>query len=294
MVTVYVNGSSAGTPPGKNDHLRAKRDVVKGWSAGAVRRHTRWLQSMDADALSEGSVGWAITLTMRDCPPTADDLHSMRVAWIKRVTRAGAERIHWVIEWQRRGVPHIHVAAYWPEDHPNAQDGADLAIFAWTSVAERYTANLAAQYYDGIDGALGWLKYLSKHAARGARHYQRSGHPEGWSRTGRLWGHTGDWPVLPPLKFAIDRQAGFRYRRLVRSWRVSDARKDLDRARQRQDPTLVDLALSRLVFARRMLRCNDRNLSEVRGVSDWIPEAVNVDLLLMLRDQGYDVEQVSE
>ena len=64
----------------------------------------------------------------------------------------------------------------------------------WLEISSRYRSGLSGQDCKPIDGVLGWLRYLGKHASRGAAHYQRSGHPEGWEKTGRLWGHVGDWP----------------------------------------------------------------------------------------------------
>lgn len=282
MVTAYLNGSTAGTPPGKNDHERAKRDVVKGWSAGAVRRHTKWLYSVDADALDEGHVGLALTLTMRDCPPDSDTFHRLRRAWLKRLERAGADRVHWVVEWQRRGVPHVHAAVYFPADDDRSdQLLAALCLTAWLAVADEYGALLGGQHFNVVDGPLGWLQYLSKHAARGAAHYQRQGHPEGWAKTGRLWGHTGEWPTIEPMRFSMSTAAFHRYRRLCRQWRIADARSEKDpavRARREQ-------------YAKRMLACNDPRLSAVRGVSDWIPEAVTMELIGLLVDEGHEVIQ---
>lgn len=278
-MSVYLNGSTAGTPPRRSDHVRAKRDVVKGWSAGAVRRHTKWLYSVDADSLEQGELrGYALTLTVRDCPPSAAVFHAMRKAWLMRQDRRGAVRMHWVIEWQRRGVPHIHAAVYYPP----AKEGElvppyALALTDWVAISEDFGASLAGQYYDDIRGPLGWLKYLSKHASRGARHYQRTGHPQGWDRTGRLWGHGGEWPTVEGIRYEMSMEAYWRYRRLVRSWRVADARASGD--------------LARIRYAKRMLMCPDRSLSAVRGVSDWVPEYVSARLLMQLQAEGYEVNQ---
>ena len=284
MVTAYLNGSTAGTPPGKNDHVRAKRSVVKGWSSAAVRRHTKWLYSVDADDLAAGGeVGLALTLTMRNCPASADDFHALRRAWIKRLERRGLQRLHWVIEWQRRGVPHIHAAVYFPDDTGHTMEElAAIAVFAWTNVAEEYGALVQAQHFDQIQGALGWLQYLSKHAARGAQHYQRQGSPEGWERTGRLWGHVGEWPTLEPMKYSMSMPAYHRYRRLVRAWRIADARSERDpETRKRRE-----------MFARRMLACPDPRLSAVRGVSEWTPEHVTAAFIALLDDEGHRLEQM--
>lgn len=274
-VSAYRNGSTAGMAGG-NPHP-AKRGQVTGWSPGAVRRHTKWLYSVDSASL--GGVGYAVTLTMRDTPRDADELHSMRRAWIKRIERMGASRVHWVIEWQRRGTPHIHAAVYFPDEVVAAEPLTyALLLIHWTGVADDLVgANLNAQHYDVIDGPLGWLKYLSKHAARGVAHYQRAGRPAGWERTGRLWGHGGAWPVDEPMRWDMSREAYWRYRRLCRAWRVADAR--------------ASGKPERIKYARRMLACPLPKLSAVRGVSDWIPEAVSVAFVTLLISEGFDVTE---
>lgn len=275
IVTVYRNGATAGMA-GRNPSP-AKRDVIKGWSSASVRRHTKWLYSIDAPRLD--GEGFALTLTTRGTPATAEAYHAARRSWIKRLERMGATRIHWVIEWQRRGTPHIHAAVYFPPGE-TPEFAPALMITAWMAVAEQWGAGLGGQYYDTISGPLGWLKYLSKHASRGVKHYQRSGAPRGWERTGRLWGHTGEWPADEPMRFDMSREAYWRYRRLVRSWRVADARMSGDR--------------SRVKYARRMLQSNDPKLSAVRGVSDWVPENVAIELVSLLVAQGYHVTDHGE
>jgi len=95
-------------------HAAAKRGEVVGWSAGAVRRHTSWLRSVDTTQLD--GIGAAATLTMLECPPTSDDWRRLLKVLQQRLRRAGLLRWHWVVEWQRRGVPHLHLAIYAPSD----------------------------------------------------------------------------------------------------------------------------------------------------------------------------------
>lgn len=297
VIRGYVNGTSAGVGPRVvSMHERAKRDVVKGWTPGAVRRHTRWLYSVDAPALDQaGEVGVAVTLTLRDTPPDAVEWQRLRRSWQEGMQHAGAARVHWVVEWQRRGVPHLHTALYFDRDRMPAgtssraealQQAGALAVFGWVTRAEEYGARPNAQHFDGIDGPLGWLQYLSKHAARGVRHYQRQGHPAGWDRSGRLWGHAGSWPLIEEQAWTVGMPTFHRYRRLVRAWRIADARQALDDARTADQ---ARQARARIRFARRMLACPDRRLGTVRGVSDWVPEAVQLRLLAQLEHEGHEL-----
>jgi hypothetical protein len=258
-----------------NGHLRAKRGVVEGWSVGAVRRNTAFLMSIREHELT--GAGVAFTLTLRDCPPTSAEWHRIRKLWEVRMRRAGFLRLHWVTEWQRRGVPHLHGAIWFPDRYE-----LRLPVDAWVAVAGGYGAGPRGQFTRVIDGPVGWFQYLSKHAARGVRHYQRSAEniPAGWlERTGRVWGKSGEWPVRDAIRFNLDGEAGdggfFAFRRLVRSWRVADARASGDSYR--------------LVQARAMLTCHDKPLRRVRGVSEWIPEDLTTAMLAHLASRGYSI-----
>ena len=127
-------------------------------------------------------------------------------------------------------------------------------------------------------GSLGWLEYLSKHASRGVAHYQRRGTPAGWTKTGRLWGGR-TWPVVEPVEAVITDVTMRRVRRLVRSYVVADARTAALKAR----PGSVEArrAWARVSWARRMLRCNDRGLSAVRGMSEWVPGSVLIQFAVL-------------
>jgi hypothetical protein len=277
VVTLYRHGGKAGVPGSMSTHTRAKRGTVGGWSSAAARRNTEFLMGVDESRL-DGS-GWAFTLTLRHCPPTSDDWHRLRKAWIMRLARAGMLRLHWVTEWQRRGVPHLHGAVWFPLGH----DGLHWrAVDAWLDLAGKYGAGDRGQDVRPITGAIGWFQYLAKHAARGVRHYQRCPEnvpPEWRSRTGRVWGYWGDWPKGAPLRVELEGEHGdggfFAYRRLVRGWRVADARKAGDRRR--------------LILARRMLQASDPVLCRLRGVHEWIPQEHNLRLLANLYARGYRV-----
>jgi hypothetical protein len=293
LITAYANGASAGCPPTKNDHERGKRGAIVGWSAAAVRRHTKWLYSVEADRL--GGDGYAATLTLRDCPPDHLTWGRMLRAWFARLERAGAVRTHYVVEWQRRGTPHVHAAVYFPKGFRTRRSAHLLLVNSWLAIAAPYGAQAASQHVAPITGAMGWLQYLSKHAARGVRHYQRVGKPAGWERTGRLWGHRGDWPTGEPMKFDVAAPTYHRFRRLARSWRIASARSDLAllEHRARKDPASYAGALRaarrRISSARSALGCSDPRLSAVRGVSDWMPEHVTLALLGMLWQEGHGV-----
>lgn len=275
-IKLYHHGLTAGIAPMRNNHDRAKRGVVNGWSASAARNNTRWLRSINPHFLSGRS--YAFTLTIRDCPEGASDWKVLRETFIKRLRRLGMLRLHWVTEWQRRGVPHLHGIAFFPDDGMHPDHYRNLIVWHWLTVAAPYTCNNLGQHVSDVSDLSGWFQYLSKHAARGAAHYQRSSEniPSGWAKTGRVWGHCGDWPIDEPYQLEVTYDFYFRFRRIVRSWRVCDARAD-------ETP----FRASRIASARRMLKSGDRNSSEVRGVSEWIPGDLSHLIADYLRGMGY-------
>ena len=151
--------------------------------------------------------GLALTLTIRDCPPTSDDWHRLRNAFIRRLKRAGMIRLHWVTEWQKRGVPHLHCAVWFEDLDPNKEGELvrvwGAALKGWAELAAPYGASPKSQKIAEIDNSVGWFQYLSKHASRGVKHYQRSsaGIPAEWKqKTGRMWGHWGNGRLVKRSK----------------------------------------------------------------------------------------------
>lgn len=263
IVKVYPNGLTFGRP-GVGGAREKTRGTIQGWTPAVARRQRTWLYSVITAELS--GVGYAITLTMRECPETSEDWHAMRSALFKRFRRVpGFLRLHWVTEWQRRGVPHLHLAVYFSETLPAL--GWEL-IKHWQEVAEArgVSARASAQDVKPIDGALGWLRYLAKHAGRTASHYQRSGMPKGWTKTGRLWGSGGDWPRVEAAEARLTHEQTLQLRRLLRGYVLAEARRVGD--------------WRRVAFLRRYpAREQDPWLSSVRGGSEWISDEVTLRLL---------------
>jgi hypothetical protein len=150
---------------------------------------------------------------------------------------------------------------------------------------ELYGGDFWGQQVKLITGVVGWFQYLSKHAARGVKHYQRSSEnvPPAWQlRTGRMWGYRGRWTRREKLRLTLQNEHGdggwFAYRRLVRSWRIANARDDLANPQ-------------RVAQAKRMLACRLPTLSRVRGISEWVPLEVTLSMLANLVGRGYVVAE---
>jgi hypothetical protein len=282
MLNIYSNGLTLGVPPSKHTIVPAKRGQVIGWSEASTRSNTVFLYSVDSDALD--GYGYAFTFTLRDLPPTPKDWYKIRDKFMKRCTRAGLLRYHWVTEWQRRGVPHLHGCLYFPTELDFA--GMKALKAAWCACVGKYYAAQKGQDVKPIESAVGWLKYLAKHGSRSKYHYQRSSKPSEWDSSGRVWGKGGEWPLRHTQH---DIGAYFhKFRRLVRRWRIADARQplavhdadgkvmfspgDASYARIFRGGLNAPRNARRIRQARRCLTSGDRASSTVRGMSEWIPE----------------------
>ena len=206
-----------------------------------------FLRSIEEHRLQ--GVGLALTLTIRSCPPTPEAWARLIELWVKRQRRGGCSVLHWVMEFQRRGVPHLHVAAWYdPEGLRPAtveasrvvkrslhsmHDGVEAhrraavsAVFDWLQVAEEFEPEARGQHAKPIVGPVGWFVYLGKHCGRGRAHYQRQqkAMPKPWASAPRAWGKSGSWPLQAPQELVIGSREFHRLRRLVRRQRVARAR----------------------------------------------------------------------
>ena len=301
-ITVYPSGTTAGTPATTHHVPEEKRGEVVGWSKASARRHKAFLQSVDPGALV--GVLYSFTLTVRDTPATAQEWAALRNAWLTRLrTRVPVGRaafpflsaepstpsespsekqlellnFHWVTEWQRRWTPHTHGALVWSRALTSRERA--WVRRSWMEVAKPYRATWAAQDVSETLSAGSWARYVAKHSARSAGHYQRSLMPAGWKASGRLWGASRGWPVRRE-RWSIDAAGLAQYKRLVRSWRIADARKEKDPETRRR----------RITSARQMLKAAEGWAGRARGVGEWVPEATAAEMLRWLSWQGYDLQ----
>lgn len=265
--TIGTNSYEAGAK-----RPRGERGAVGGWSHGSTSRNIAFLRSVDERELTGNAL--ALTLTVKDCPPDSDLWHKIRRSFEHRLRRLGLIRMHWVIEWQRRGVPHLHCAAFFDDSAPVMLP--HIIVKSWCDLTADYGSSPFAQYVLPITDAMGWFMYVSKHAARGVAHYQRSPEniPKMWQRkTGRMWGKVGDWPILDKTDIFLSDAAFFALRRIVKGWRLADSRSSCSRYR--------------IVSARKYLQVPER-LSRVLGASEWMPEGSFLQALYFLKSSGYD------
>lgn len=261
-VTIYPGGMSGGfaAPPGRGG---GRRGQVNGWTRGAARRLVSFLWSVNPDLL--GDDGWAITLTVGETPETATEWEHARSLFLQRCRDLGVTRYQWCTEWTALGRPHTHMAVYGP-------GRLDVALLlAWLDIADSHGWPVAtkAQHIVPIVGATGWLQYVSKHAARGVVHYQREGAPEGWTKTGRLWGVGGDWPTEEETVIEMGVAQFALFRDLVHDWLLADM------VRREVPPELV---------AECEARWADPEHGNAHGLSGWIPGDVAYSMALAAID----------
>lgn len=249
-VSIWPNGLSGGCSPDGSLRRPGKRGVVKGWSPGAARRNLKFLWSVSTDLLD--GPGWAVTLTVGETPESADEWEHARSLWLERARRLGMTRYHWVTEWTAKGRPHMHAALY------GIERADKTLLLAWLEIADAHgwPVNAKGQHFERIKGVKGWLQYVAKHAARGVVHYQRDGAPEGWDKTGRLWGIGGDWPVDAPEEVELGSAQYVLFRSLVWDWMLADMEA------RGVPPEFVDQTRS---------RWDNPEHGHAHGVSGWIP-----------------------
>lgn len=193
------------------------RSKVCGWSRQSSHRNTVFLQSVDWEHYSRhGCSLLAFTLTQADCPESSYDYHEAIRTLTRRVRSAYRDlSYHWVIEWQRRRVPHLHVVM-------TLDTGlADYVVLSWLDITRKWRSARAAQCVRLVSRPEGWAQYLSKHAARTVAHYQRSntGIPDSWNnRTGRLWARSKNWVTVVPQQYFMSLANGHIAIRRLRRW----------------------------------------------------------------------------
>ena len=233
IVSILPNGGKSYMPAPSPTHKPAPRGEVSGWSRDVARRNTDFLLSVQADSLT--GHGFAVSLTVKDCPPTPQDWQTLRNTFFKRLRRMGMIRAHWLTEWQRRGVPHMH-AAIWFDSERDRSLILPRLIHHWIESAAAYRAGIYSQDVKPITGTVGWFEYLAKHATRSVTNYQRSPEniPKLWrGKTGRMWGHLGDWPTEEAKELELDTRPWHHYRRLMIRYQIGKARRLSDCSRVR-------------------------------------------------------------
>lgn len=174
-----------GAPKGRGD-----RKDIHGWSKRSARANTEFLQRVLPEKLPEG--GQWVTVTVGSDVPTPGEFKRTKRAWLD-VLRRKAERagetflLHHVVEFQRRGAPHVHAIVWGVAEY------APLA--EWVRLNPG--VSLLGQHCRVRMDPRAVVRYVAKHGSRGMTNYQRSPAvlKDAWATesAGRLWGIRGDW-----------------------------------------------------------------------------------------------------
>lgn len=245
-LVIRQHGVSGGLPgPGGGGHCSSTS--VTGWSRGSAQRNALFLQSVKPPV---GCLGIAVTLTCRTLP-SLSDWRSMVRTYCRFLSKSMVVSCyHYVTEWQRRGVPHLHLVVY--------LQIADTAWSTWMVLLRRFWSDISdsamqSNYAYPVTDLVGWLQYVAKHAARGVNHYQRASLPEDWKglATGRMWGYGGNWPERKEGKLSMSRADFVIFSRLLRKYMVKQGRPK-----------------------RAMIQKKDSELTYPRGVFEWVDNKV--------------------
>ena len=250
---LYPNGVVIATAvrTGKRRQANApERTKNKGWTTHAAKRNREFLFSVPLETLT--GYGYSFTLTTRDTIPPKRFHYNLRRWWDKQKYH-GALRLHWVIEWQRRGTPHLHGCIWYQQAQevrlyynpsPTEEELAleeegikrpDLAKYRllddWVAINSG-NASIYGQDSKDIDDNLIWFEYLAKHGIRSVTNYQRHSEniPPSWQEsTGRIWGKSGEWYTEKPLQIVNmepeeEIELNFKHRRLVTKYLAARAK----------------------------------------------------------------------
>ena len=128
-----------------------------------ARRNQDFLMSVDGNALAGQGEPYAVSLTFgRDEIVSPDALRKVRQAFFERLRRMGLIRLHWLVEFQGDGTPHLHMLLYLP-----MPDQAGAIRSHWLDVAGWSGARASGQHVVSVNHLRGWKQYLGKHGIRG-------------------------------------------------------------------------------------------------------------------------------
>lgn len=169
-IVIYPDGVKLSKAPGMGNPEPPVRGKASGWTRAVARRNNDFLMSVDGPALADQGEPYAVSLTFgREGIVSPERLRDVREALFDRLRRMGLIRLHWLVEFQGDGTPHLHMLLYLP-----GPGQADAIRGHWLDVAGWSGARASGQHVVSVNHLRGWKQYLGKHGIRGVRHYQHS------------------------------------------------------------------------------------------------------------------------
>lgn len=171
-----------------------ERGTIKAWTAASRRRFLFRMAALDFNRLLKlwGGRFVFMTLTYRD-DPGPERFHRDRDVFLKRLHRqVGARRWSWKVEFQARGVPHLHVLAWVPFTDQGGL--SQLRLWSWNAwdqvVGQSARIGVRARVDVGWCGARDVARYIAFDQTRYSKAYQFKV-PESWHVVGRWWAISG-------------------------------------------------------------------------------------------------------
>lgn len=264
VLTIHQNGASMAKV---SQHPRTVTSRLgrgqKGWTADVARANRKFLQSVVYDDLT--GVGVSYTLTVGDIPPPEEwrRLMDNLVMWFRDT---GYIRHHHVVEFQKRGAPHVHGVVYYP-DGDSEEIGRRLIAY-WLKAARGTNPDVLGQNAQPVRTVVHWAEYLDKHATRSIQNYQRAeaNLNAEWvpGRLPKMYRFSGDWPRREPEKFRLPERKAALFRALLVEYCASE----LER---KGDPENAEKI-------RKRAEVNPDD-PMTYGLNLWVPRSVQFDLL---------------
>jgi hypothetical protein len=201
--------------PGRGGLRSVPRGQVRGFSAAARRRMVERLMAVDFVAVaadgrrSQGGRAFLITLTYPELvsPEVCKaDLKAFR----KRLGRsAGPFGAVWKLELQKRGVPHYHLAVFFPQ--LVAWSGVAAVVrSAWRDITGARVVDVQTIHCPGGD-SVRLMRYLAKYLGKSW---------DSQSAWGRVWGvwHPDLIPFVDAVSVPLTRSEVVVFLRYLRRW----------------------------------------------------------------------------
>lgn len=290
-ITLMPSGINAAFA-GRNS-APVSRGTVNGLTQGSARRCKAFLMSIDTSKLT--GIPITFTLTLKDCPASAKDWNKLKDEFFKRLRKMGLIRLHYVTEWTKRSIPHLHGMGFFEPFYTRSENicgtwtkfNCPISQYyiedVWCDVAAGYGALLQGQDSRQEKGSVNvaWFKYMSKHASRSASHYQREKKsiPKAWEVTGKMWGKIGkDWPTHSE-RHEVEGWAFHHLRRQVRRLRRSQAVTEIRKGKAFGNDRQARGGLATLRYLRSLKRVVDPARSSRLPISEWVSAEVATLLL---------------
>jgi hypothetical protein len=195
---------------------------VVGFSAASRRRLLKLGLAIDWDRIVQerGGSFLMVTLTYGTDPGRERVKRDLDVAGKRFRRRFGTLIGLWKLEFQRRGVVHLHLMLWAPIT--GRLELADLRRWTWASwegvTGERFRVDVDYLRADASSAGA----YFAGYSVRGSKEYQHVV-PEGWESVGRWWGRWGVQPSWDVIELR-DAAEFFQVRRLMTRYQRSRTR----------------------------------------------------------------------